>query len=119
EDFVFHATRAIFLWTWTKPENAQEDVWKDPNTRSIIMNQQSRVEHIEYYNMRLARACKLAKFPPSQDHLIESYRILSMAEDDLHHSSSLGEITNALKTIIADIGTKDLISSAKEAARWH
>lgn len=118
-DFTFHATRAIFLWTWTKPNNAPMDVWDDPNTSSIVMSQQTRVEQIEYYNMRLARACKLTRFPPSEDHLIDSYRILCMAEDDLHHSSSTGEITEALKNIVNEIGTMDLVPSAKEAARWY
>jgi len=119
DDFIFHGTRAVFLWTWTKPENAPSDAWEDPNTLSVVMNQQSRVEHIEYYNMRLARACKLTRFPPSEDHLIDSYRILCMAEDDLHHSGSTGEITDALKTIVNEIGTMELVPSAKEAARWY
>lgn len=119
DDFIFHGTRAIFLWTWTKPDNAPSDVWEDPNTLSIVMNQQSRAKHIEYYNMRLARACKLTRFPPSEDHLIDSYRILCMAEDDLHHSGSAGDITDALKTIVKNIGTMDLVPSAKEAARWY
>lgn len=119
DDFTFHGTRAVFLWTWTKPEDSPDDAWEDPNTRSMLMNHQSRVEHIEYYNMRLARACKLARFPPSEDHLIESYRILSMAEDDLHHSSGAGEITDALKTLVSDIGTMALVPSAKETARWY
>jgi hypothetical protein len=118
-DFTFHGTRAIFLWTWIKSKNAPSDVWKDPNTFSFIMNQQCRAEHIEYYNMRLTRACKLTRFPPSENHLINSYRILCMAEDDLHHSSGAGEITDALKTVLSDFGTMDLVPSAKEAARWY
>jgi hypothetical protein len=118
-DFTFHGTRAMFLWTWTKPKNTPSNVWEDPNTLSIVMSQQTRAEHIEYYNMRLARACKLTRFPPSEEHLIQSYRILCMADDDLHHSSNTGEITDALKTILKDIGTIDLVPSAKEAARWY
>ncbi len=118
-DFTFHGTRAIFLWTWTKPKGVPSNVWEDPNTLSIIMSQQSRAEHIEYYNMRLARACKLIRNPPSEEHLIDSYRNLCTAEDDLHYSGSAGEITDALKSILKDIGTMDLVPSAKETARWY
>lgn len=119
DDFTFHGNRAVFLWTWTKPENAPKNAWDSPNNLSTIMNHQSRAEHIEYYNMRIARACKFTRNPPSENHLMYSYRILSMAEEDIHHSSGSGEVVDSLKTVIEDIGTMDLVPSAKESARWY
>ena len=66
-----------------------------------------------------ARACAWAQSPPSDGHLREAYETLAFTEDVIHHSSQAGEISEALAYLMAQFGTLKLVSSGKEAARWH
>lgn len=118
-DYCFHGNRALLLWTWLRPNGSPENVWNDPITRTALLENQARSEHIEYYNMLTARACTWAQSPPSNDHLKAAYKILSVTDEVIHHSSQAGEITEALSYLMSEFGTLKLVSSGKEAARWH
>lgn len=119
EDYCFHGNRALLLWTWIRPLNAPQDVWRDANTRAHLLENQARAEHFEYHNMRIARACATASSPPSDEHLIHAYETLAVAESVIHQSSQAGEITGALDYLIEAAGTTRLIASGKEQARWY
>lgn len=118
-DCCFYGNRSLLLWTWLRPEEAPENAWDDPGTRAALMGNQARSEHVEYYNMRIARACGWAQSPPSVGHLSEAYETLAFTEEVLHRSSQSGEVSGALEYLMAEFGTLKLVSSGKEAARWH
>lgn len=118
-DYCFHGNRSLFLWTWLRPYGTPNNAWNDSTTRSRLMENQARAEHIEYHNMRAARACAMAQSSPSDSHLVEAYKTLASINDVMHHSSQAGEISDALKYLMEEIGTVRLVNSAKEAARWH
>ncbi len=118
-DYCFHGNRALLLWTWLRPDETPANVWDDPETRAALAENQARSEHVEYHNMRTARACAWAQSPPSDDHLREAYKTLSVTDDVIHQSSQAGEISDALAYLMAEFGTLKLVSSGKEAARWH
>ncbi|MBT3273981.1 MAG: hypothetical protein HN368_12565 [Spirochaetales bacterium] len=118
-DYCFHANRALLLWTWLRPNGSPDDAWEDSTTRSHLMENQSRAEHIEYHNMRLARACETAGSPLADQDLIGAYEELASANSVVHRSSQAGEITDALSYLISVTGTTGLIESGKEQARWH
>lgn len=118
-DYCFHGNRAVLLWTWLLPHGAIADAWEEPATRAILMEHQARSEHIEYHNMRIARACEMAQSPPSDNHLMEAYETLSLVHDVIYRSSQAGEITDGLTYLLEEIGTAKLVAPAKEAARWH
>jgi len=119
EDYCFHGSRALLLWTWIRPLYAPQNSWTDTNTRAHLLENQARAEHFEYHNMRIARACATASSPPSDEHLIHAYKTLAIAEAVIHQSSQAGEITDALGYLIEAAGTSKLIASGKEQARWH
>lgn len=118
-DYCFHANRGLLLWTWLRPRDSSDDVWKDSTTRALLMENQGRAEYLEYHNMRVARACAIANSPPSDQDLIEAYEILASADSVIHHSSQAGEITDALSYVMSATGTTALVESGKEQARWH
>jgi hypothetical protein len=118
-DYCFHANRALLLWTWLRPDDSPDDAWEDSTTRAHLLENQGRAEHFEYYNMRIARACATANFPPSDQSLIWAYEVLASADSVIHHSSQAGEITDALSYLMSATGTTGLIESGKEQARWH
>lgn len=118
-DYCFHGNRALLLWTWLLPHGAPANAWEESATRAVLMQHQARSEHIEYHNMRIARACEMAQSPPSDNHLMEAYEILASVHDVIHHSSQAGEITDALTYLLGEIGTAKLVAPAKDAARWH
>lgn len=118
-DYCFHGNRAVLLWTWLLPHGAIADAWEEPATRAVLMEHQARSEHIEYHNMRIARACEMALSPPSDNHLMEAYETLALVHDVIHRSSQAREITDALTYLLEEIGTAKLVAPAKEAARWH
>lgn len=119
EDYCLHGNRALLLWTWLKSADSPDDAWEDPRTRARLLENQARAEHFEYHNLRIARACATASAPPSDDHLVGAYEVLASAESVIHHSSQAGEITEALEYLMEAVGTKKLVNSAKEHARWH
>lgn len=119
EDYCFHGTRAILLWTWLRPRRAPDNAWDDPNTRAHLLENQARAEHFEYHNMRIVRACATASTPPSDEHLLYAYETLATADAVIHQSSQAGEITDALEFLMAAAGTTKLVASGKEQARWH
>ena len=90
-----------------------------PNTKAQVLESQARAEHFEYHNMRVARACAMASAPLSDEHLVQAYETLAMADAVIHQSSQAGEITEALGFLMHAAGTRSLIESAKEQARWH
>lgn len=118
-DFCFHANRSVLLWTWLRPEDAPDDAWEDRNNNSLIFANQSRAEHFEYHNMRIARACAIAKSPPSNEALLSAYQVLATSRDAILRSSQAGEITDSLSYLLETAGTISLIESGKEQARWH
>jgi len=118
-DYCFHGNRAILLWTWLRPADSSDDAWTDANTRVHLLENQARAEHFEYHNLRIARACATASSPPSDEHLIYAYEVLATVESVIHHSSRVGEITEALGYLIEAAGTMGLVVSGKEHARWH
>lgn len=118
-DYCFHGNRALLLYTWLLPHEALANAWEESATRAVLMEHQARSEHIEYHNMRIARACEMAQSPPSDNHLMEAYETLASVHDVIHHSSQAGEITDALTYLLEEIGTAKLVAPAKEAARWH
>lgn len=118
-DYCLHANRSIYLWTWLRGENESEDIWDDRNTSSRILENQARVEQVEYHNMSISRACSWANNPPSEQHLFISYTTLAETENKIHHSSISGEISDTLSYLIKSFGTESLIASAKEMARFH
>ncbi|WP_102402932.1 hypothetical protein [Vibrio sp. 10N.261.55.A7] len=119
EDYCLHANRSIFLWTWLKPTNSPENVWEDLNTPTKIFQNQARTEHIEYHNLKIARACSWACNPLSNDYLLSAYETLASSESMLHQSSNSGEVSSALSYLIEQFGTSRLVGSAKESARYH
>lgn len=119
DDYCFHANRSLLLWTWLRPNESSDDSWEDSTTRAQLLENQSRAEHFEYHNMRIARASAIANSPPSDNHLIEAYEVLASANTVIHHSSKSGEITDALSYLMSAAGTRGLIESGKEQARWH
>lgn len=119
EDYSFHGNRAILLWTWLRLEGSPNDAWTDGNTRAQLLENQARAEHVEYHNMRVARACATASYPPSDRSLVHAYRTLTNAASVIHQSSQAGEITDALEFLMHASGTLGLIDSGKEQARWH
>ncbi|SEI12444.1 hypothetical protein SAMN05660691_03958 [Rheinheimera pacifica] len=119
DDYCFHGNRALLLWTWLRSSSAPKNAWNDPNTRANILDNQARAEHFEYHNMRIARACAIARSPQSDEHLVYAYETLANADAVLHQSSQAGEITEALEFLMAAAGTTRLIASGKEQARWH
>ncbi len=118
-DYCFHGNRSLLLWTWLRPDEAPANVWDAPGTHATLTENQVRSEHIEYHNMRIARACAWAQSPPSDGHLREAYKTLSFTDESIHHSSQAGEVSEALAYFMAEFGTLKLVSSGKEAARWH
>lgn len=118
-DYCLHGNRSILLWTWLRHRGAPDNVWDEPNTTPKLLENQSRTEHFEYHNIRIARACAIAEAPKSDEQLLYAYKILASAESAIHKSSQAGEITDALEFMIAATGTSGLIASAKEQARWH
>ena len=119
DDFCLHGNRAILLWTWLKSKNSSENVWDDANTRSNILENQARAEQIEYYNLKVARACAWAQNPFSNDHLLYAYRVLASSNSMIHQSSKSGEIIDALTYLMEIFGTTGLVNSSKESARYH
>ncbi|NTW55122.1 MAG: hypothetical protein HGB15_10300 [Chlorobaculum sp.] len=117
-DYCFHGNRALLLWTWLRPEESPDDAWKDPNTHTLLSENQARAEHFEYYNMRVSRACSIAGDPPSYMNLVDAYETLVATEETLHKSSQAGEISDALSYLMTATGTADIIPSGKERARW-
>lgn len=119
EDYCLHANRSIFLWTWLRPNGSSDDIWDDPDTCAKLFENQARAEKIEYYNMRFARACAWAHDPLTDSHLLNAYEILVNSERLIHHSSNIGEVSDAISYLVETFGTKSLIPSAKEAARFY
>lgn len=119
DDYCLHAQRSALLWTWLRSDGDSDNVWDEPHTRGKIFENQARAEQIEYYNMRIARACSWAHDPLSDIHLFHAYETLVNSERLTHHSSQAGEVSAALSYIINEFGTASLIPSAKEAARYH
>jgi len=119
EDFSFHANRSVFLWTWLRNEEAPENAWEDQYTKSMIFANQCRAEHFEYHNMRIVRACEIAKYPSSDNDLLCAYQVLATSSDFILHSSKAGEITDSLAYLLSATGTMGLIESGKEQARWR
>lgn len=119
DDFCLHANRAIFLWTWLRAKNSPKNAWDDADTPPKIYGNQARTEQIEYHNMNIARACSWAQEPFSNGHLLYAYKTLARSESIIHQSSSSGEVTDALFYLIDSFGTKGLVNSGKEAARYH
>ncbi|QUM75542.1 hypothetical protein HWV00_04440 [Moritella sp. 24] len=119
DDFCLHGNRSILLWTWLKSENSSENVWDDINTASTIFGNQARTELIEYYNLKVARACTWAQNPRSNDHLLYAYKILASSDSMIHQSSCSGEIVDSLSYLMEIFGTTGLINSGKESARYH
>lgn len=119
DDYCLHANRSILLWTWLKTDNTLDDVWDDPNTPTKIFANQARTEQIEYYNMKVARACSWAHSPSSSNHLFNAYEALTKYESLIYHSSNSGEVTNALSYLLEQFGTAGVVQSAKEAARFY
>lgn len=118
-DFCFHGNRSILLWTWLKAQHEPNNAWDDRNTRSRLLNNQARAEHFEYHNMRIAKACSTANSVSSDEDLIYAYATLTNAEAMVQQSSQVGEVVDALKYLIDATGTTNLITSAKENARWR
>lgn len=118
-DFCFHANRSVLLWTWVRPEDTPDDAWEDRNNNSLIFANQCRAEHFEYHNMRIARACEIAKSPPCNEALLSAYQVLATYRDTILRSSQAGEITDSLSYLLETAGTISLIESGKEQARWH
>ena len=119
EDYCLHANRSIILFTWLRPNGASDNIWNDPNTLTKLFENQARVEQIEYYNMSIARACSWAHKPSTENHLLNAYQILVNSEKLIHQSSKIGEVIDAISYLIKAFGTLNLISSAKEAARFY
>lgn len=69
--------------------------------------------------MRIARACEIAKSPPSNEALLSAYQVLATSRDAILRSSQAGEITDSLSYLLETAGTISLIESGKEQARWH
>lgn len=118
-DYSFHGNRALLLWTWLRQDSSPEDAWQGPDTKAHLLENQARAEHFEYHNMRVARACAMASAPLSDEHLVQAYETLAMADAVIHQSSQAGEITDALGFLMDAVGTTSLIESGKEQARWH
>ena len=118
-DYCFHGNRSLLLWTWLRLGDAPANAWDDSKTSSMVMENQARTEHIEYYNMRTARACTWAQSPPTEGHLLDAYEILAFTDTMIHHSSQSGEISDALAYLMTEFGTLELVSSGKETARWY
>lgn len=118
-DYSFHANRAVLLWTWLKLKSDPENVWEDPGTAARIYENQARAEQIEYYDMLVARACYWAHNPINSDYLINAYRTLAMSDQLIHHSSSAGEVSAALASVLKTSGTLPLVSASKESARFY
>ncbi|WP_163575092.1 hypothetical protein [Halomonas faecis] len=118
-DYCFHGDRALLLWTWLRTQDQPDNVWEEDNTQGRLLENQARAEHFEYHNLRIARACATASSPKSDEDLVEAYRVLAGAEAVIHHSGQAGEITDALDYLLAAAGTRGLIASGKEQARWH
>lgn len=119
EDYAFHGNRALLLWTWLRSDSSPDDAWEDANTRAHLLENQARAEHFEYHNMRIARACATASSPSSDGNLVHAYKTLATTDAVVHKSSQAGEITEALEFLMEASGTRALIDSAKEQARWH
>jgi hypothetical protein len=119
DDFCLHANRAIFLWTWLKSEESTQNVWDDENTTPKLFESQTRVEHIEYYNMKVARACTMAQKPLTSDDLLYAYSVLASTDSMIHQSSKSGEIIDTLIYLMEQFGTTGLVDSSKESARFH
>jgi len=119
DDCCLHANRAIFLWTWLRVKNSPKNAWDDAATSPKIFENQARTEQIEYHNMSIARACSWAQEPFSNGHLLHAYKTLARSESIIHQSSNSGEVTDALSYLIGKFGTTGLVSSGKEAARYH
>lgn len=119
DDYCLHSNRSIYLWTWLKHKDEPDDVWDDPNTRTKICENQARVEQVEYHNMSISRACSWAHNPPRDLFLFESYSVLANTNNDIHHSSISGEVSDALAYMIKSFGTESLITPAKEMARFR
>jgi len=118
-DYCLHGNRAVLLWTWLRPSSEFDNAWDNPNTRSHLLENQARAEHFEYHNILIARACAIAESPPSDEQLVYAYETLGSAESVIHKSSQAGEITDALEYLMNAAGTRGLIASGKEQARWH
>lgn len=119
EDYSLHANRSVVLWTWLRAADTLDDAWDEPETQTKLFENQARAEQIEYYNMYIARACHWAHEPPTANHLLDAYEILTNTERLLHQSSKSGEVSDAISYLIDAFGTKSLIPSAKEAAKFH
>jgi hypothetical protein len=119
DDFSLHANRSILLWTWLKSKESSENVWDDANTTSNLLENQARVEQIEYYNLKIARACTWAQKPFSNDHLLYAYEVLANSDSMIHQSSKSGEVIDTLIYLMEKFGTTGLVNSSKESARFH
>ncbi|WP_160063795.1 hypothetical protein [Psychromonas sp. L1A2] len=119
DDFCLHGNRAILLSTWLKSKNSPIDAWEDPNTASMIFAGQARTELIEYYNLKIARACAWAQNPQSNEHLLYAYKILASSDNIIHQSSNAGEIVDSLSYLMGKFGTTGLINSGKESAKYY
>lgn len=118
-DYCLHSNRSIYLWTWLKHAQDSDNVWDEPDTLSKISENQARVEQVEYHNMCVSRACSWAHNPPRDQFLFESYNVLANFNNDIHHSSISGEVSDALAYMIKSFGTESLINPAKEMARFR
>lgn len=118
-DYCLHGNRAVLLWTWLRPCGASDNAWDDPNTRTHLLENQARAEHFEYHNICIARACAMAEAPPSDEQLVYAYETLVNADSVIHKSSQAGEIVDALEFLMTAAGTRSLIASGKEQARWY
>jgi hypothetical protein len=119
DDYCLHGNRAILLWTWLKPKKGSKSVQDDTNKYSSVLENQVRSEHIEYYNLKVARACTWAQKPFSNDHLLYAYEVLANSESMLHQSGKSGEIIDTLTYLMEKSGTTGLVNSSKESARFH
>ena len=119
DDFCLHGNRSILLWTWLKSKKSSENVWDDVNTSSNLLGNQARVEQLEYYNLKVARACSWAQKPLSDDHLLYAYEVLANSDSMIHQSSNSGEIIDTLTYLMEKFGTTGLVNSSKESARFH
>lgn len=119
DDYALHGNRALLIWTWLRESNSPDDAWEERNTGARVFENQARAEHFEYLNLKIARACAVACSPSSDESLIAAYKVLSSVESTLHTSSQAGEIIDAVNYLLESVGTKNLITDAKERARWH
>lgn len=118
-DYCFHGSRSLLLWTWLKSKNSPDNAWDDPMTYFKIFSNQASAEQIEYYNMTLVRASYWAHNPLTEKHLIYAYRKLSSFEQSILYCSASKEISDSISYFINIYGTQDLVLPAKDAAKFY